>query len=45
LAADLLNPKMGAFYLAVLPQFVPAGGPVFRWSMVLIAFGVGLALR
>lgn len=35
--ADLLNPKMGAFYLAVLPQFIPAGAGVFTWSMVLMA--------
>ncbi|WP_442778236.1 LysE family translocator [Actinomyces sp. Marseille-P3109] len=27
LIADLLNPKMGVFYLAVIPQFIPRGGP------------------
>ena len=36
LIADLLNPKMGVFYLAVLPQFIPKDGPVFAWSMALM---------
>ena len=36
LLADLLNPKMGVFYLAVLPQFIPKDGPVFAWSMALM---------
>lgn len=35
LFADLLNPKMGAFYLALLPQFIPPGHDVMRTSMVL----------
>lgn len=35
LLADLLNPKMGAFYLALLPQFIPPGHDVMRTSMVL----------
>jgi threonine/homoserine/homoserine lactone efflux protein len=24
---NLLNPKIGAFYVAVLPQFIPAHAP------------------
>ncbi len=36
---DLANPKMGAFFTSVLPQFAPHGGGAF-WAMV----GLGLLM-
>ena len=32
---NLLNPKMGAFYVALLPQFIPAGAPTFAYGVLL----------
>jgi threonine/homoserine/homoserine lactone efflux protein len=29
------NPKVGIFYLALFPQFIPAGAGVLRWSILL----------
>ncbi|MEU8540585.1 LysE family translocator [Streptomyces sp. NPDC048717] len=34
---NLLNPKMGAFYVAVLPQFIPAGASHFTMGLMLTA--------
>jgi threonine/homoserine/homoserine lactone efflux protein len=32
---NLLNPKMGVFYVALLPQFIPPGAPTFAFGVLL----------
>jgi threonine/homoserine/homoserine lactone efflux protein len=44
LGADLLNPKMGVFYLAIIPQFIPTTSNIFTWSMLLMAIEFTVAV-
>lgn len=44
LASDLLSPKIGLFYLAVVPQFVPDGAPALQYSLLLCALDAGVAV-
>jgi threonine/homoserine/homoserine lactone efflux protein len=44
LVSDLLNPKIGVFYLAVVPLFVPPGAPVLPYALLLCAVDVAVAL-
>jgi threonine/homoserine/homoserine lactone efflux protein len=44
LMSDLLNPKIGLFYLAVVPQFIPTGAPALQYSLLLCAIDIGVAV-
>jgi threonine/homoserine/homoserine lactone efflux protein len=37
LMANLLNPKVGVFYVSVLPQFIPQDVPIVLFSTALAA--------
>ncbi|MFI5844259.1 LysE family translocator [Catenuloplanes sp. NPDC051500] len=39
---NLLNPKVGVFYVALLPQFIPASAPHFAWGVMLAVIHIVL---
>jgi threonine/homoserine/homoserine lactone efflux protein len=41
---NLLNPKMGAFYVALLPQFIPPGTPHLAMGLLLTSIHILLGL-
>jgi threonine/homoserine/homoserine lactone efflux protein len=44
LLGNLLNPKVGVFYVSFLPQFVPAGMAPGPWTFGLACLHVGMGL-
>lgn len=39
---NVLNPKMGIFYISFLPQFIPAGYSPFIWTFILVSIHVAI---
>ena len=44
LLTNLLNPKVGVFYVAFLPQFTPAGVPTGPFIALLVAIHIALGM-
>lgn len=44
LLGNVLNPKIGIFYVSFLPQFIPQGQPLIGWTFGLVAIHVLLGL-
>lgn len=41
---NLLNPKVGVFYVALLPQFIPAGSPHLAFGVLLTCIHILLGI-
>lgn len=44
LLGNVLNPKVGIFYISFLPQFIPHGQPLVAWTFALVGIHVVLSL-
>lgn len=40
MTGNILNPKIGIFYVSFLPQFIPQGEPLVAWTFGLVAIHV-----
>lgn len=41
---NVLNPKIGVFYVSFLPQFIPQGEPLIAWTFGLVSIHVVIGL-
>lgn len=41
---NILNPKVGIFYVSFLPQFIPQGQPLITWTFGLVSIHVVIGL-
>jgi threonine/homoserine/homoserine lactone efflux protein len=40
---NISNPALVTFYFLILPQFIPRGAPVVRWTLMLTSLHIALA--
>jgi threonine/homoserine/homoserine lactone efflux protein len=44
MTGNILNPKIGIFYVSFLPQFIPHGQPLVAWTFGLVSIHVVIGL-
>lgn len=44
MVGNILNPKIGIFYVSFLPQFIPQGQPLVAWTFGLVSIHVVIGL-
>ena len=44
LLSNVLNPKVGVFYVSLLPQFLPTGASTASWGVLLVAVHLAIGL-
>ncbi|BBG30010.1 LysE family translocator [Zymobacter palmae] len=44
LLSNVLNPKVGIFYVSFLPQFIPAQHSFVGWTLILVMLHIGINL-
>lgn len=44
MTGNVLNPKIGIFYVSFLPQFIPQGQPLVAWTFGLVSIHVVIGL-
>lgn len=44
LISNMLNPKVGVFYISILPQFLPTESPAAGWGVLLMSIALAIGI-
>lgn len=44
LVSNMLNPKVGVFYISILPQFLPTGTSTAGWGVLLVSIALTVGI-
>lgn len=44
LVSNMLNPKVGVFYISILPQFLPTGTATAGWGVLLVSIALTVGI-
>lgn len=44
LISNMFNPKVGVFYISILPQFLPTESPAAGWGVLLVSIALAIGI-